>query len=74
VESFGNEQLRFHDWVNHGEMSPSWSVIFRVCLRFIPRLLEAVLRLTDRPPFYRTIVVITPRKSRGLGSNGWTRT
>jgi len=50
VESFGNEQLRFHDWVNHGEMSPSWSVIFRVCLRFIPRLLEAALRLTDRPP------------------------
>lgn len=61
VKSYGNEHLRFHDWVNHGEVSRYWGAVFRACLRFAPRLLEAALRLTDRAPFYRMIVVVTRR-------------
>jgi len=71
VESFGNEHLRFHDWVNRKEMSYRWCRVFRACLRFTPRLLEAALRWADRAPFYRVIVVVTRHASRGLGSNGW---
>ena len=61
IESYGNEHVRFHDWVNHGEMSRYWGAVFRASLRFTPRLLEAGLRLMDRAPFYRIIVIATRR-------------
>jgi methyltransferase family protein len=61
VEEFGNEHLRFHQWLNRRELSRAWCRVFRVCLRLVPRLLEAALRLTDRAPFYRMIVVVTRR-------------
>jgi len=73
VESYGNEHLRFHDWVNHGEISRYWGALFRACLRFTPRLLEAGLRLTDRAPFYRMIVVVTRRTMERCRNNGRPR-
>jgi len=72
VESFGNEHLRFHEWVIRSEMSSTWPVVFRACLRFTPRLIETTLSWADRPPFYRMIVVVTRRTSQGLGNNGRT--
>jgi len=72
VEGFGNEQLCFHDWVNRREMSYIWNVVFRACLRFIPQLVEAGLRLADRAPFYRMILVVSRQTSQGLGENART--
>ncbi len=72
VENFGNEHLRFHEWVNHRELSGAWSRIFRAFMRFAPRLTEAVLRWADRPPFYRMIVMLTRRTPRGLGNGDRT--
>jgi predicted SAM-dependent methyltransferase len=72
VENFGNEHLRFHDWVNRSEMSSTWSLVFRAVLRFTPHLIEAALRWADRPPYYRMIVVVTRRTPHGLGNNGRT--
>ena len=66
VESFGNEHLRFHEWVNHREMSYPWSLLFRACLRFAPGLLEGALRWADRAPFYRMIFVVSRRTSQGF--------
>lgn len=72
VESFGNEYLRFHDWVNRREMSYAWNLLFRACLRLAPGLVEAGLRWMDRAPFYRMIFVVSRQTSQGAGNNGRT--
>ena len=72
VERFGNEHLRFHDWVSRREMSYSWCRVFRACLQFSPRLIEVGLRWADRAPFYRMIIVVSRRTSQGLENDAWT--
>jgi len=65
VEAFGNEHLGFHDWVNRREISRVWSLFFCGCLRIAPSVVEALLRLADRPPFYRMIFVVTRTSNQG---------
>ena len=59
VESFGNENVGFHEWVNRSELSRIKKGLFWVLLTVVPRPVAALLRLADRPPFYRMIVVAT---------------
>jgi hypothetical protein len=64
VESFGNENVEFHSWVHRRELSRIGKGLFWILLTIVPRLVEALLRLADRSPFYRMIVVAT-RKPLG---------
>jgi hypothetical protein len=64
VESFGNENVEFHLWVHRRELSRITRVLFWILLTIVPRPLEALIRLADRSPFYRMIVVVT-RKPQG---------
>lgn len=66
LESFGNENVRFHNWVNHREMSGKISQLLSLIVKVVPRPVEALLRLADRSPYYRMIVVVT-RKLQGGG-------
>lgn len=74
VDSFGNEHLRFHEWVNHREISYTWNLLFQACLRLAPGLVEAALRWADRAPFYRMIFVVSRRTSQGVENHGRIRT
>jgi hypothetical protein len=58
VKSFGNENLRFHEWMNHRELSSRWDQVFRSLLERAPGLVELALRLADREPFYRRVFVV----------------
>jgi len=69
VESFGNENLRFHDWVNQKELSGLWNRVFRIGLRFAPRLVETWLKTFDREPFYRRIFVLVRHPNQGVRSS-----
>ena len=61
IESFQNENLRFHEWVNRHELSKIVKGLFWVALTLAPKLVASLLRLADRPPYYRLIVVATKR-------------
>jgi cyclopropane fatty-acyl-phospholipid synthase-like methyltransferase len=61
VETAGNEQVRFHNWVIRKEMNPRWDRVFRLWLKLFPSLTEALLRLADRAPYYRMIFVVSRR-------------
>jgi len=61
VEIFGNEHIRFHDWVVRRELSGIACRLFAILLKLVPRAVEALLKLADRPPFYRIIVLVTRR-------------
>ena len=63
VETSGNDNISFHNWVNRCEMSRIMKGIFWLLLTLMPRAVEAILGLAERAPFYRMIVVVT-RKSR----------
>jgi hypothetical protein len=65
VESFGNEHVGFHDWVNRRELSGIASRLFAILLKVVPRPLEALLQLADRGPFYRMIVVLSRKPQTG---------
>ena len=65
IESFGNESLRFHDWMNRMEMYRIWLHFHRLLLKLVPRLVERVLRAFDHEPFYRRIFVLTPQVDQG---------
>jgi SAM-dependent methyltransferase len=61
VETFGNEHVGFHDWLIRKEMSPRFDRVFRWWLKTCPFWTEALLRIADRPPYYRMIVVAIRR-------------
>ena len=65
IECFGNESLRFHDWVNRREISPVWARLLGLPVKLAPRLVERVLQTFDREPFYRKIFVLTPQVDAG---------
>lgn len=65
VESFGNENVGFHNWVNRSELSRTAKGLFWILLTVAPRPVEGLLRLADRPPFYRLIVVVTRKLQAG---------
>ena len=69
VETFGNEHLGFHDWVNRRELSGFWNRVFKASLRFAPRLVETWLKAFDREPFYRRIVVLVRRPDQRVRSS-----
>ena len=64
VESFGNENLGFHHWLHRTEMSARANRLFAILLKVVPRPVEALLRLADRGPFYRMIVVVSRKPQR----------
>jgi hypothetical protein len=64
VESFGNENVGFHSWVHRNELSRMTRGLFWILLTIVPRPVEALLRLADRSPFYRMIVVATRKPQR----------
>jgi hypothetical protein len=66
VECFGNEHLRFHDWVNRRELSGLWNRFFQACLQFAPKLIETCLKALDREPFYRKIFVLARHPDQGI--------
>jgi hypothetical protein len=65
VESFGNENVGFHGWVNRRELSRITRGLFWVLLTVVPSTVAALLRLADRAPFYRMIVVVTRKPYEG---------
>jgi len=65
VECLGNENLRFHEWVNRREMSRIAKGLLGILLTVAPRPVEALLRLADRSPYYRLIVVVTRKAPVG---------
>jgi hypothetical protein len=66
VESFGNDHLGFHDWVNKRELSGFWGRLFGILLRHVRGPFEFLLKFADREPFYRVIFVLTRRLPEGI--------
>jgi Methyltransferase domain len=71
VKNFGNEQIGFHDWMMRKEMNPVWNRFFRLAVRFFAPVVERLLRLADREPYYRMVYVVS-RTARGM-KNGNAR-
>jgi cyclopropane fatty-acyl-phospholipid synthase-like methyltransferase len=61
LERFGNEHVRFHNWMVRKEMNPRWDRVFRLWLNMFPSLTETLLQIADREPCYRTIFVLSRR-------------
>ncbi len=59
VSSFDNENVSFHNWLMEREMHRLNLLIYKILLTGVPQLMEALLRLADREPCYRKIVVAT---------------
>jgi len=57
VNHFGNESVTFHYWTMRREMHRLWNYLFMTLLAFAPRPVEYLLKLADRQPYYRRIVV-----------------
>lgn len=58
ITQFGNESISFHSWMMRQEMRRSFTYASIALLRFAPRVLEALLRRADGPPYYRQIFVL----------------
>jgi hypothetical protein len=58
VRQHGNENIAFHSWLMRREVSKFFVRVSSLCMRMLPGLFEALLRQTDRAPFYRQIVVL----------------
>jgi hypothetical protein len=58
VSSFDNENVVFHNWVMRQEMHRLGVYCFHILLAVLPRLMESLLRHSDREPYYRKIVVV----------------
>lgn len=58
ITSFDNENVAFHNWVMQREMRTWARYCFLVLLTALPRLMEQLLRRTDREPYYRKIVIV----------------
>jgi ubiquinone/menaquinone biosynthesis C-methylase UbiE len=60
VVQFGNENLKFHEWLVRREVN-RWFVHFTGRLaRHLPWLVDPILRRADHEPSYRQIFVLTP--------------
>jgi hypothetical protein len=62
VSSFGNESVDFHYWMMKRELSSAWNFGFRSLLALVPRIMERILQRVDREPFYRKIVILSPKE------------
>ncbi len=60
---FGNESIRFHSMIAHLEMNRTFVRITSRLARYAPWLLEPLLRLGDKAPFYRQFFVLSRRAS-----------
>jgi SAM-dependent methyltransferase len=59
IDSFGNESIDFHLRIwKHLELQKVLYYSSRACFLIAPRLLEYLLRKTDRAPYYRRIFVL----------------
>jgi hypothetical protein len=58
VEQFGNDNLKFHDWLMRKEMSYAFCRFSMACMRVAPTLIESALRKANVPPYYRQIFVL----------------
>ncbi len=65
VETFGNDNLSFNEWTNRCDLSRLAKGFFWMLLTIAPQLVGRLLRLADRPPFYRLIVVATRKANAG---------
>ena len=68
--TFGNENVRIHSVMMKWEMHPrlwvrGWSLVLRYGLRPLAALLS---RLTNFPPYYRQIVVVSKRSNHAVSS------
>ena len=59
IEQIGNENIGFHFWLMQREMSYRFVRACQIAMDTVPFLLEPLLRMTDRAPFYRQIFVFT---------------
>lgn len=73
---FGNENIRFHSWLMRREMSGKFVRVSSAAMRAFPKVVEGLLRMADRPPFYRqmfTLVPQAPAKERPLSPDAAAR-
>ncbi len=66
VRSIGNDNLRFHYWIERRMMRFRWQYLFDILEKLIPRLLERFLRLAAREPCYRRIFALTRKEEPPL--------
>jgi SAM-dependent methyltransferase len=59
ITRLGNESIRFHSWMMQQELRRPFVRASNLLLRFAPWLLEPLLRLTDREPYYRQVFVLS---------------
>ena len=55
----GNESIHFHSWMMRQETRWPFVYASMQLLRLAPRLMEKLLRLADRAPYYRQIFVLS---------------
>jgi hypothetical protein len=65
MESLSNERLWLHYWMSRLEIHFSWNLLFSLLLRYIPWIVERVLRGADGEPAYRKIVLMCRRERDG---------
>jgi SAM-dependent methyltransferase len=66
VQSIGNDNLYFHEWLLRRMMQGRWMLLFRL-IESVPRqLMELALRLADRGQCYRRIFMVT--RAQGFAS------
>jgi hypothetical protein len=58
MTQIGNENIQFHGWIMRQEFRRSFVRASNAFRRIAPWLLEALLHLAERPPFYRRIFVL----------------
>lgn len=60
-QRIGNESIPFHSWMMRKEKSMRFIRASQLAMRRAPSLLEPLLRMADRSPFYRQIFVFSRR-------------
>jgi hypothetical protein len=65
VSITGNENLDIQLAIMRLEMHTLFNYAMKAAISVLPRLLEAILRRFDRPPFYRQIVVLSRVDEKG---------
>jgi len=55
----GNESIAFHAWMTRQEMNRPFVQVTSALRKFAPRILEPLLKLADKPPYYRQIFALS---------------
>jgi hypothetical protein len=58
IQQHDNENISFHSWLMHREMSRLFVKSSSILMRIAPSLVEALLRKANRGPVYRKIFVL----------------